>query len=200
MRRAPLLARVREAIGGAAVWSALFVASAGLASCRSDLRFTDVACTVDGGGTCGLSTLHCLNGSCVACVDDTHCTDPAFPRCDTALRRCVQCGVATDCGSNQKCSGGRCYSLCTGGCPAAAPRCDDSMCTQCDDGAGCPSAAAPHCSQHLCFACLVDGDCGAATPRCDVVRKSCVQCAGDPDCPTNAPLCDLSTGACVTGS
>jgi hypothetical protein len=178
--------------------------SAGLAlvvalavSCHSELRFDDVGCAQD--VDCPLSSLHCLDGACVACAADPHCTQAGFPRCDPTLHRCVPCLATGDCGANETCKSQRCVALCAGGCPASAPRCDDSVCGACDtdDGVLCPSAAATHCYEHSCFACLADADCGGATPRCDVVSKTCVQCQTDPDCPSAAPYCDLTNGACV---
>jgi hypothetical protein len=170
-----------------------------LASCHSELKFSDVGCAQD--ADCPLSSLHCLAGACVACYTDQHCTTAGFPRCDLALHRCVQCGVASDCAANQACRSERCVTLCTGGCPASMPRCDDSICGQCDtdDGVPCTSAATPHCSEHLCVGCLGDGDCSGATPKCDVVTASCVQCQSDTDCPSNAPYCDVGAGMCARG-
>jgi len=166
-------------------------------ACHGELRFDDLGCAQDAG--CPLSSLHCLAGACVACYEDQHCTQAGFPRCDMALHRCVACGAASDCAASQTCKSERCVTLCSAGCPASAPRCDDSVCGECDtdDGALCPSATASHCYQHSCVACLVDGDCGGATPRCDAVTKSCVQCQTDPDCPSGAPFCDLTNGTCV---
>jgi hypothetical protein len=176
----------------------LFAACLALGACHADLKFDDVACAQD--TDCPLPTLHCLAGACVACFNDTHCTTSGFPRCDVALQRCVQCGVSSDCAANETCKGERCLSLCTGGCPPSAPQCDDSVCGQCDDDDGktCATTAAPRCYQHQCVACLSDGDCAGATPRCDVVTKACVQCQSDLDCSTAAAICDLSLGRCVS--
>ena len=169
-------------------------------SCHSEIRFDDLVCAQD--ADCPLSSLHCLAGACVACYEDQHCTRVGFPRCDVALHRCVPCGVASDCAANQTCRSERCVTLCTGGCPASAPRCDDSVCGQCDtdDGVLCTSANATHCYQHSCVACLADDDCGGATPRCDMVTKSCVQCQANADCSSSTPFCDLGAGLCVSRS
>ena len=175
----------------------LMTAGLAVVSCHSEVKFNDVGCAQD--TDCPLSSLHCLAGACVACYSDQHCTTAGFPRCDLALHRCVQCGVATDCAANQTCKSERCMTLCAGGCPASMPRCDDSVCGQCDtdDGVLCTSPTAAHCSQHLCVGCLADGDCGGTTPRCDVVTASCVQCRSDADCSSGAPYCDVGSGMCV---
>jgi hypothetical protein len=169
-----------------------------LLSCHTELRFDDLGCAQD--ADCPLSSLHCLAGACVACYEDQHCTQAGFPRCDLAVHRCVACGVASDCAANQTCKSERCVTLCAGGCPASAPRCDDSVCGDCDtdDGVKCTSVTASHCYEHSCVACLADGDCGGATPRCDVVTNACVQCQTDGDCTAGAPFCDLDRGTCVS--
>jgi Cys-rich repeat protein len=176
----------------------LLVATILLATCHGQLRFDDAACVQE--GDCPLPTLHCMGGSCVGCVSDQHCTTPGFPRCDSALHRCVPCGVNSDCASGQACRTGHCLTTCTTAtsCPASAPRCDDGFCVQCDDGKGCLSTAASHCVDHQCINCVADGDCSGNTPRCDAVTRACVQCQANADCLTGTPLCDPATSRCVS--
>jgi hypothetical protein len=191
VKASPLLAPFANALVVAAALSA--------PSCHSELKFDDLVCAED--ADCPLPSLHCLAGACVACFEDQHCTKAGYPRCDLALHRCVECGVTSDCAANQACQSERCVTLCAGGCPPTAPRCDDSVCGECDtdDGVLCTSATASRCYQHSCVGCLDDDDCGGATPRCDVVTKACVQCETDADCPASAPICDPGAGTCVGG-
>jgi hypothetical protein len=168
-----------------------------IVSCHGDIRFDELAtCTLD--ADCALPSLHCNAGQCVACVTDAHCTAPGYPRCDLALHRCVACGVSADCSNAGVCRGGRCLIPCSAGCPASAPKCDDSVCGQCDDGVGCAgSPSGLVCVAHMCAACKDDTTCGGATPRCDPVTNGCVQCRLNTDCPSLRPLCDVTVGTCV---
>jgi Cys-rich repeat protein len=175
----------------------LLLALLALGACHRDLVFNDLESTCLADADCVLPSLHCNAGQCVACASDAHCTAPGFPRCDGS-HRCVQCTVSADCGSGATCRSGRCVTLCTTGCPASAPRCDDSICTQCDDGIGCGSSpAGPICLDHQCVGCKDDTACGGATPRCDPVTHVCVQCQGHADCPAAKPLCNIPVGTCV---
>jgi hypothetical protein len=187
------------AVRGLASLAPVVLALLGLAaaSCHGDIRFDELStCTTD--PDCILPSMHCNGGQCVACTTDAHCTAPGFPRCDLALHRCVECGVATDCGSTGVCRAGRCATPCTAGCPASSPICDDAVCSQCDDGRGCAgSAAGPICFEHVCGACSTDANCGGATPRCDPVTRDCVQCGTNADCTSARPLCDVAVGTCA---
>lgn len=173
---------------------AALVAAAALVACHADLRFDDLGkCAAD--VDCGLSSLHCTGGQCVACTSDAHCTAPGRPRCDLALHRCIECGVTGDCTGGAVCKTGHCAPPCSAGCPAATPICDDGVCVQCDEGKGC--AAGTLCLAHACVTCGDDSDCGGATPRCEPVVHQCVQCQGNADCPSDTPLCDLALGRCA---
>ncbi|HVR64349.1 MAG TPA: hypothetical protein VMU50_20755 [Polyangia bacterium] len=175
----------------------LVAALASVAACHGQLRFDDASCATD--ADCGIASLHCLAGACVACAADLHCTTPGLPRCDLALHRCVECGVSSDCPGNQTCRASHCATTCASVavCPATAPRCDDGFCVQCDDGVGCPASAASRCLGHRCVGCTADTDCGGVTPRCDVVTRACVQCQGNTDCSSATPLCDPTAGRCL---
>jgi Cys-rich repeat protein len=184
---------------GSAALAALAALALAAASCHGDIRFDELStCSTD--PDCILSSMHCNSGTCVACTMDAHCTAPGYPRCDLALHRCVECGVATDCGSGGVCRAGRCATSCTTSatCPLSANICDDSICAQCDDGKGCAgSPAGPICFDHFCGACKDDTTCSGATPRCDPVTRDCVQCRTNADCPSGRPLCDVAVGSCA---
>jgi hypothetical protein len=168
-------------------------------SCHGEIRFDELAtCAQD--LDCILPSLHCNAGQCVACVIDAHCTAPGFSRCDSALHRCVECGVASDCPNGGVCRAGHCATPCAAAaaCPASAPICDDAACGQCDDGVGCTgSPAGPICFAHLCGECKDDTACSAPMPRCDPVTHDCVQCRQNADCASPRPLCDVTIGTCV---
>jgi hypothetical protein len=166
------------------------------ASCRESIVFDELStCATD--PDCGLASMHCNGGQCVACATDAHCTAPGLPRCDVALHRCVECGIAADCGSGRVCYQRRCATPCAAGCPASAPICDD-VCQVCDDNAGCHgSPSGPLCLEHVCGACRDDTACAGPTPHCDVVRHTCVECQKNADCPAARPLCDVGAGTCA---
>jgi hypothetical protein len=133
---------------------------------------------------CQLASLHCdpTSGECVACVDDSQCTQPGLTRCDSALHTCVQCGVDGDCTPDV--------------CESVTHQCV----APCLDGGGCP-ASAPTCSmpRALCVRCSGDADCVAASSghMCDTASGQCVQCTSSAQCPSTTPLCNRSTDRCV---
>jgi Cys-rich repeat protein len=141
------------------------------------------SCTRD--TECPVSTQHCdpVSGQCVACVDDSQCTQTGLPRCDSALHRCVQCGSDVDCTSGEVCE-------------PMSRECVHS----CADGGVCPQNA-PLCNQArgICFGCGADEDCASVAPGtvCDTSSGQCVQCTADSQCPTSSPRCDLTKDLCV---
>ena len=91
------------------VW-AVAPAAALFIACNGEFHFDEGADASTGAGCssdkdCKLSTLHCdvSSAQCVACIDDTQCTELGRPRCDAALHACVECGSNQDCGSNGTC-------------------------------------------------------------------------------------------------
>lgn len=158
------------------------------------------------------ASLHCETGSgeCVGCVDDEHCPTDR-PRCEYALHRCVECGSASDCGTNGICekSTHRCLVSCAQGREGACgPVGDESVeceegraicvhcdrerpCSSSDQGLICDSAVG------LCVQCVSDADCPSTASRCDRTRGKCLPCLHAADCPAEAPWCDSETGACM---
>ena len=156
--------------------------AAGQVDAAADVVTAQAQCVSD--TDCPLTTLHCdpVSGECFACVDDSQCTQPGLPRCDSALHSCVQCGVSSDCASGQVCE------------PTAR-----QCVTACPDGGRCP-ASAPLCSSRgLCVGCQANADCAGAAGgvTCNTATGQCVQCASKAQCNSTAPLCDPTTNRCV---
>ena len=154
---------------------------------------------------CTPSTLHCdpASGQCVACVNDSQCTQPGLPRCDTALQQCVQCGVTGDCPPGDVCepSSHTCLVSCADGgvCPAGTqcsqPR---AVCVGCGGNADCVNASTgPVCdaASGLCVECTSDSQCSSPKRRCNPADDQCVQCLTNADC--GGDPCNLSTYTCV---
>ena len=154
---------------------------------------------------CPSSSLHCdpASGQCVACVEDSQCTQPGLPRCDSALQQCVQCGVTGDCTAGQVCEPAThtCLSSCADGgpCPSGT-LCNQArgVCVGCTVDADCASATGgPVCdtSDGQCVQCTVDSQCASPRRRCDHADDQCVQCLSGADCDDH--VCDLATYTCV---
>lgn len=179
--------------------------------CRVTLRFDDqdaaeagtARCASD--GDCHLSSLHCdpSSGQCVACVADVQCTAASRPRCDVALHRCVECGVAQDCGAGRLCepTTRRCLQTCLSAadCPDDET-CDlaDGICAECAVDGDCTASGRPHCDPSLsrCVDCVDDEQCADPTRHCDRTVGHCVGCLSSNDCPS-AQLCDPASSTCV---
>ncbi len=200
---------------------ALLVAG-GLAACNGEFHFDEPGdaalpepdagdaqtgrprCSTD--ADCGLSSLHCdtASGDCVACVTDTNCTDPGFPRCDFAIHRCVECGISTDCPVGEYCENQtrRCVPRCQDPdeCPLSRPFCDkvNVRCYECLTDTDCLPLLLPRCDTagFICVQCMTDADCGSGH-RCDTPDGVCVDCLSSDDCPY-PEACDPAKGRCVT--
>ena len=158
---------------------------------------------------CRLSTLHCdtTSGQCVPCVDDTQCTTPGFPRCDSALHECVQCGVDGDCPPGQVCepTSHRCVSPCSdaGRCPPTAPMCNmHGLCVGCYDNQQCAFSPTGHVcdpASGQCVQCVNDDQCNYDNKRrCCRALGECVGCLTSNDCSDNG-VCDPTTHDCIVG-
>ncbi|MEM7446843.1 MAG: hypothetical protein AAF355_01220 [Myxococcota bacterium] len=145
----------------------------------------DPECTGD--DECSGPTPVCVLGECVACGEDSDCTDPATPACNdpsqttlfsmrAAAYTCVGCLGDGDCTDPAT---PVCYGLGSG---------EDGL------GEGAPSVL-------TCVACREDSHCGGATPACNnpsrpalfsmrAAAYTCVGCLEDDDCTDPAtPVC-----------
>jgi hypothetical protein len=123
--------------------------------CQITLRFGEpdaasgaVGCISDDG--CPIPSLHCdlSSGQCVPCVSDVDCAGSDRPRCDIALHRCIECGIAQDCGNGYVCepTTHRCQQTCL-----SSDQCTEDVET-CD------------ASRDVCIGCLADIDCTDRAP------------------------------------
>lgn len=80
---------------------------------------------------------------------------------------------------------------CSNNPPPAAQCTTDNQCAvgkRCDNGACVAGCAAVHCpsgachDQNTCAECLNDGQCGGATPRCNLTTNTCTGCATGTAC------------------
>jgi Cys-rich repeat protein len=146
-----------------------------------------VGCATD--SDCGGTYCDLLTMTCVACQHDDQCTREGSHRCDVALHRCVQCGVVSDCGPNQKCetTTRRCVSSCDSGrmCPASASTCDTArgICVACVTAVGCTTdLAICDPTGGRCVECLTDSQCPSDRRRCDPISGRCARCLSTADC------------------
>ncbi len=167
------------------------------ASFRFDQKDASGPCAVD--SDCPLASLQCdvPSGSCVPCTDDSLCTTAGFPRCDTALHLCVQCGSSQDCQSGWQCSEShRCVPPCTSpsDCPASEPNCDVLIgaCYACNDILPCATGV---CDEEVCVECKSDTQCPGR--HCQRALGTCVDCVYSSQCPASAPVCDPASWTCV---
>ena len=138
--------------------------------CSTDLIC--VQCTAEDDDYCAEGGLICDLGSstCVGCVGDSDCTDPAAARCDE--------NVCTQCNDNAQCDG-------VDGLDAENNACDDEgVCVGCTpetEGTTCPGALACHpvtqeCtsiqvgSLDVCEECVSDSQCGDEGSASDAHR------------------------------
>ncbi|MEE2779792.1 MAG: hypothetical protein VYE15_04655 [Myxococcota bacterium] len=161
---------------------------------------------------CGGATPHCVNSSCVQCIDDTHCTE-AGATCNTQTGFCegdgAQCadptpyfkgGQCVECLNDGHCQVGTC-NVQTGAC-STEPGGD--VCASCD-------VPYPACTkvgeEWYCVQCTSDEDCGLGG-TCDTATYSCSggtvsaeePCTTDADCDAGITdynlKCDAATGYC----
>jgi hypothetical protein len=169
-------------------------AAQGVDGVGSDTRVPDAAGSCSGDLEC--TSGHCLNGKCVACKTNSHCSNAAgLPFC-SAQNTCVSCAS----------SGGT--SACTG----TTPVCDISgRCVECADNASCTTENKAFCVANQCVGCgasgatsttvdggvldggildggILDGGnasvCKGATPMCAASGR-CVECLHNSECTTD---------------
>jgi hypothetical protein len=118
--------------------------------------------TAGTGGTGGTAGTTADAGACQTRAD---CTSGGRPICNTAVGRCVECALDTDCDSDEVCDSvsGECTQACR-------------METDCTSG------DRPHCDvpRRACVQCRDDFDCRPDDPRC--FMSECVECVDDGDC------------------
>ncbi len=107
--------------------------------------------------------------SCVGCLEDGHCTNPALPFCSPAQKTCVECVGDAQCDPGSVCTGSQCVPGCT-----ATQDCPQSQ--TCDTASG------------QCVECTQDAHCGGATKVCLTSENRCVEClpGANDTCPAGA--------------
>jgi hypothetical protein len=165
-----------------------------------------IPCTCEGDSACSTPTPACdASGICVNCVTSADCP-AATPVCDTPVNKCVDCLANTDCGattpicstSTDTCgpcqSNTDCVGSATGPVCVLPPASNQGACVICASNGDCP-AATPRCNaSNTCVQCLAPSDCGGDTPICDA-EGICEPCASDADCSGATPACEV-WGAC----
>lgn len=150
-------------------------------------------------------------GRCVSCLNDTHCTSMARPKCDVMNGNCRECLTNADCTAPEECI----ISTSTTGNNTCQPRCNSDadcasmtnnkacntttrMCVECLTNAHCvgnTGGAICNTANNQCEACVVNTDC--TDPNMPICRttgtNACVQCASNADCASRP-----GTPACVT--
>jgi hypothetical protein len=150
----------------------------------------------------------CLDGVCVACGGDEHCTHvPGLQACEAGV--CHECTADND----DACVGATPYCDTTGHecveclehdqCEdAAASRCDGTTftCEACDDDAQCAHVPdLPACDGGTCYECSFENTtaCGDSL-HCDLDGHECVECTEFTHCLSpGAARCDEATHGCV---
>jgi hypothetical protein len=117
------------------------------------------------------------SGTCVACVSDTDCADPAASHCDPTTHTCTLCTSDAQCTD------------------PALPACNTSVgCVQCTTDAHCAgNASGPVCyAEQVCTTCTSSFECSdPASPACQLDRttgqSSCTSytCAAGDDAAEN---------------
>ncbi|MFO0606815.1 MAG: hypothetical protein U0324_26825 [Polyangiales bacterium] len=146
------------------------------------------------------SSMHCRaptplcdvpSNTCVACLANRDCADPARPACDATSHACRPCAAATastDCPD----AGARACAV-TGS--------NAGRCVQCVTNADCRTGVCD-VATNRCVGCASDADCGGAAPVCDLTTRVCRPCdpARAADCRAPTPACAATgrdAGRCV---
>jgi hypothetical protein len=145
--------------------------------------------------------LQCVDGVCVECANDAHCTSyDRRPHCEITIHRCVECITENHCPHESKCARQtyHCVPECEeAGCPATAPICQLGVCQQCNMDAQCENSAdGQRCASdgRGCVQCRGETDCPGQ--HCDDLSGDCVECRFASDCPSG--LCDPFMHRCLT--
>jgi hypothetical protein len=114
------------------------------------------------------------------CKDDSVCTDPAKPICDS-LKGCVECQYDDECSPEKACETGTCVER-----------------TECAKSTDCKDNKEPYCKTEAsyCVECLTNEQC-ADDQRCrDDHCEQVETCTNSRDC-ADDKVCDRNEGACV---
>jgi hypothetical protein len=172
-------------------------AAQGVDGVGSDTRVPDAAGSCSGDLEC--TSGHCLNGKCVACKTNSHCSNAAgLPFC-SAQNTCVSCAS----------SGGS--SACTGNTSVCEPV--SGRCVECADNASCTTENKAFCVANQCVGCgasgatsttvdggILDGGttsvCKGATPMCATSGR-CVECLQNSECTADPDKAFCVANQCV---
>lgn len=152
------------------------------------------------------------NGTCVACVGSTDCSDAA-PICTVATNTCAKCAGHDECkaraATTPACAGsGKCVECTMNnhcGPTSTKPVCDTTMntCTGCKvGGTECATinSAKPACAATgACVECVSNADCKDTKPICDTTSNTCKPCKADAECTFGPKVCmSHQDGRCAT--
>ncbi|MBL6974320.1 MAG: hypothetical protein ISR64_01190 [Deltaproteobacteria bacterium] len=134
---------------------------------------------IPGDMSCPADKSHLLPdiGTCVQCLNSTHCDTAQF--CDQELHECLPPP-----------------------CPGNGHLCDDGHCHQCCDDSHCAGGlgASKSCIDNICVYPYdwCGNNCASPYPACALVDGTwqCVQCDSDDDCP-GVCVCDTEAYSCV---
>ena len=158
-----------------------------------------VECVTD--GECDGETPFCANGTCVACLENSHCDDGAPCNGEETCNASNECenGTPVLCGDGDACNGVETCDDNTGECvdgedPCLATDALDICVTITEDpGYECEEVA-----------CIQNSDCGYETPYCNT-NNICVACMSDDHCSdggacNGVETCNFTTGTCEPGT
>lgn len=103
-----------------------------------------------------------VSGACVACIDNTTCTDATASKCDASNNTCTTCEDGTE-GADATCSH-----------IEGLPFCIDGECKACESDADCPDGEG---GTFVCNVLI-----GACTDRAPKSREYCQTCVSTTDC------------------
>lgn len=135
----------------------------------------------------------CADGKCVACTNDTNCSD-LRPFCNPSAGMCVKCRTDQDCSTDDyaphclvqsgECVECKTTSHCSANMFLKTCLTDYNYCVECQTDEHCgPDSLGNKCSGNICI-CSTDADCASRNTgtRCDPDLSAC-SCLTDLDCP-----------------